>query len=229
MNILAIDTSNLPLSIAIVSGDKVLGEYTLNVERNHSIRLMPAVRSLMKDVQLRPQDINLFVVARGPGSYTGVRIGVTTAKSLAWSLTKPLVGVSSLLGLAQQIPFFDGWIVPLFDARRDRVYTAAYEWRDGALVEVEVEQILHKQELARLIAESGKAALFLGDDVQRYRAYFAEELGEQACFVNAAYQIPRAAQLAMIGLRLFEQGHTESLAFAPNYLQPTEAEANLGK
>ncbi len=229
MNILAIDTSNLPLSIAVVNDDKVLGEWTLNVERNHSIRLLPAIRTLLEEVRLTPKEIDLFVVARGPGSYTGVRIGVTTAKSLAWAVSKPLVGISSLEALAHQIPLFNGVIIPLFDARRDRFYTAGYEWQSGKLIEVLSEQIFHKEELARLLYERGGDVLFVGDDARKHREYLEEALAEQAYFLPPAYQIPRAAHLAHLGYKLYEKGQIEEITFTPTYLQPTEAEVNLRK
>lgn len=229
MNILAIDTSNLPLSVAVVNNEKVLGEWTLNVERNHSIRLMPAIRSLLEEVRLSAKEIDLFVVARGPGSYTGVRIGVTTAKSLAWAVGKPLVGVSSLQVLAHQIPFFDGVIVPLFDARRGRFYASVYEWQNGELLEVVPEQVLHKDDLVRVLAECNANVLFLGDDVGMQQVYLAEALKEKARFLSPAYHIPRAAHLAQLGYKLYEQGHTEDITFAPTYLQATEAEVNLGR
>lgn len=227
MNILAIDTSNLPLSIAVIDENKVLGELATNVEKNHSIRLMPLLKTLLNEVQISPQELDLIAVARGPGSYTGVRIGVTTAKSMAWALKKPLIGVSSLMGLAHQIPFFDGLIIPLFDARRERVYTGGYAWKQGELVEVIPEQILHIADLANKIKELERKALFVGDDVSKHRASFIDLIGERAEFLPNVYHLPRAAHIAQIGLRLYQQGKEENLGFAPSYLQVAEAEARL--
>lgn len=229
MNILAIDTSNLPLSVAVTTEDKVLAECTFNVERNHSIRLIPTIDILLQEVCLTPADLDLFVVARGPGSYTGVRIGVTTAKSLAFSVGKPLVGVSSLLAIAHQVPYFDGIVLPLFDARRKRMYTAGYEYRQGIWEEVIREQVLHVDALIEELKERGRSALFLGDDVRVFRDQLMNTLGEQAHFLPMSYQLPRAAHIAQIGYRLHQAGHQEDLAFEPTYLQQTEAEANLSK
>lgn len=229
MNILAIDTSNLPLSIAVTTEDKVLGECTFNVERNHSIRLMPAIDMLMKEVRLSPSDIDLFVVARGPGSYTGIRIGVTTAKSLAFSMEKPLVGVSSLLAIAHQVPYFDGIVFPLFDARRKRMYTAGYEYREGNWEEVLPEQVIHVDSLVEELKGRGRACLFLGDDVRVFREQLAGELGTLAHFLPMAYQLPRAAHIAQIGYRLYQAGHQEEITFQPTYLQQAEAEVNLSR
>ena len=130
MNVLAIDTSNYSLGIALVNQEQVIGEYITNMKKNHSIRVMPAIEKLMQDCEMKPTDVEKIVVAKGPGSYTGVRIGVTIAKTLAWTLNIPLVGISSLEALAAGAGrYFDGCISPLFDARRGQIYTGLYQYR----------------------------------------------------------------------------------------------------
>src|SRR5574342_1124584 len=126
MTILAIDTSNYALGVALLEENQVLGEYMTNLKKNHSVRIMPAIQTLMQDCDRVPADLTKVVVAKGPGSYTGVRIGVTIAKTLAWTLKKDLVGISSLEVLAQSGKYFDGFTVPLFDARRTQVFTGLY-------------------------------------------------------------------------------------------------------
>lgn len=227
MNILAIDTSNLPLSIAVVTEERVLSEWTSSVMRNHSERLMPLLESMLREAGLKPKDIDLIAVAQGPGSYTGVRIGVTTAKTMAWALQKPLVGVSSLMALAYQIPYFPGIIVPMFDARRARVFTAGYRWNDGSLTEVIQEQILHLRDLSELLLKTGEPVLFLGDDVRIYQDDLRDSLGELAQFPSPIYRLPRAASIAWLGMLRYMQGKEETLTFAPQYLQPTEAEVRF--
>lgn len=124
---LGIDTANAPLSVAIVKDGQVLAEVTQNIKLTHSVGAMPAIEELFGRVNLKPADIDAIAVSEGPGSYTGVRIGVSIAKTLAWSLKKPLVGVSSLRALAANVSVFNGLICPLVDARRQNVYTALYE------------------------------------------------------------------------------------------------------
>ena len=118
MNILAIDTSNRPMSVALYHNEIPLIEHTLNSKRNHSVQLMPAIEYLMKEVNLQPKDLSKIVVANGPGSYTGLRIGVTTAKTLAWSLNIPLVTVSSLELVAANLIYSNGLVCSFFDARQ---------------------------------------------------------------------------------------------------------------
>lgn len=123
MNILAMDTSNQILGVALLQDEQLIGSITTNIKKNHSIRLMPAINQLMHEVAMTPAELDKIVVAKGPGSYTGVRIGLTTAKSMAWSLDIPVVGISSLEALAWQGHFYDSYICPFFDARRGLVFT----------------------------------------------------------------------------------------------------------
>ena len=133
---LAIDTSNQTLSVAICNDQQLIGQYTGTTNKNHSLALMPAIDFIMKENQITPQGIERIVVAQGPGSYTGLRIGVTTAKTLAWTLGVELVGISSLASLAANSLDYQGLIVPLFDARRNNVYTGIYQWQGSQLVTI---------------------------------------------------------------------------------------------
>ena len=108
MTILAIDTSNHTLGIALVRDDTVVGESITYLKKNHSVRAMPTVEALMKECGVAPNELSKIVVAKGPGSYTGVRIGVTIAKTLAWTLSIPITAVSSLETLAANGRYFDG-------------------------------------------------------------------------------------------------------------------------
>ncbi|MBE3555024.1 MAG: tRNA (adenosine(37)-N6)-threonylcarbamoyltransferase complex dimerization subunit type 1 TsaB [Thermicanus sp.] len=224
---LGIDTSNLPLGIALLSEGKVLAEWTSNGEKNHSIRLMPAIAQVFKETGVPPEKTDLVAVAQGPGSYTGVRIGVATAKALAWAWGKPLVGISSLKALAHQVPFFPGLIVPFFDARRGRLYTAAYRWSQGALVEVIPENIFHIEELVERLKEDEEAVLFLSEDAEKGRDFLEKALKAKAFFLPGEYSLPRASHIARLGEIRYLDGEKEDLLFTPNYLQRTEAEVRL--
>lgn len=142
MKWLAIDTSTLVMGVALVDENHVLGEVTTNMKKNHSVRLMPMVARLMEELELKVSDLDAVAVASGPGSYTGVRIGVTTAKTIAWSRNIPLIGVSSLAALAMNGVRFEGMVVPLFNARRDRVYTGGYRFVEGSLKTIYPDSVL---------------------------------------------------------------------------------------
>ena len=126
MKVLAFDTSSKALSVAILDGKNLLADVTVNIKKNHSITLMPAIDFLMASVDLQPSDLDRIVVAQGPGSYTGLRVAVATAKTLAYTLNIELVGVSSLYALAAAADL-DGLVVPIMDARRNNVYAGFYK------------------------------------------------------------------------------------------------------
>lgn len=223
MNVLAIDTSNYTLGIAVINEEKVVGEYITNVKKNHSVRVMPAIERLLQDCELLPQDIGKIVVAKGPGSYTGVRIGVTIAKTLAWTLRVPLVGISSLEVLAAGVGrYFPGAVSPLFDARRGQIYTGLYQYEQGQFRTVEKDQILQSKDWAMQLAECSQSILFLGNDLPLHRANLEEALGERAIFAEITEHNPRPSELALLGLHRDGQDvHT----FVPNYIRLAEAES----
>lgn len=228
MNILAIDTSTFSLSVAVSTEQKVLGEFATNLKKNHSIRLMPLISDLLAEVELAPTDLSAIVVAQGPGSYTGVRIGVATAKSMAWSLGIPLIGISSLEVIAWNGMHFPGLIVPLFDARRGQVYTAVYRSGEDGIEVVEEERIVLLENALQAWRElpGEPPMLFLGDDVALHRERIVEQLGSRAIFAPVSYSLPRAAHLVEAGRRAWAAGRTEDVAaFTPVYLQLAEAEA----
>ncbi len=227
MRILAIDTSNLVLSVALADDMRVLGEWTTNLNKNHSVRLMDSISMLMDELDLLPEQLDAIAVAHGPGSYTGVRIGVATAKSMAWSLNLPVIGVSSLQAVAMNALGFSGPIIPLFDARRGQVYTGLYRSRNMELVEAaEAERIILLREWLPVVLDraKGEPILFLGDDVRMHRETIDEIVGSQAVFAPCSFNHPRAAHIAIIGAkRLVEAANVHELV--PEYLQVAEAEA----
>lgn len=227
MKIIAIDTSTLVMGIALLDEHRVLGEVTTNSIKNHSVRLMPMISRLMEELELSPSDLDAVVVASGPGSYTGVRIGVTTAKTIAWSRGIPLIGISSLETLAMNGLRFEGMVVPLFDARRDRVYTGCYRGEKGRMTPVYSDRVLPLDKWLETLKGQGPI-LFLGDDVAPFQERIIAVLGDHAFFGSPAENLPRAAHLGWLGLqRWHEEGASESITFAPEYLQLTEAEARL--
>nr|WP_315364423.1 tRNA (adenosine(37)-N6)-threonylcarbamoyltransferase complex dimerization subunit type 1 TsaB [Cytobacillus firmus] len=224
MKVLAIDTSNYPLGVALLDGDQVIGEYITNVKKNHSVRVMPAIDTLIKDCGVKPAELDKIVVAKGPGSYTGVRIGVTIAKTLAWTLNKPLVGVSSLeVYAASAGRYFNGVISPLFDARRGQIYTGLYQYREGQLVSLIKDQLLLSKDWAAMLSEHQENVLFIGNDLPLHKDIFTELLKERAVFASPAEHNPRPAELALLGR---DQEPEDVHSFVPNYIRIAEAEAN---
>ncbi|GLI85099.1 tRNA threonylcarbamoyladenosine biosynthesis protein TsaB [Rossellomorea marisflavi] len=221
MKILAIDTSNFPLGVALINEDKVIGEYMTNVKRNHSLKAMPAVEQLLKDCDTNVKELTKIVVANGPGSYTGVRIGVTLAKTLAWSLDIPLVPVSSLAVLASSGRYFNGYLSPIFDARRGQVYTGLYRFRDGKLENVLEDRNVMLTDWVEELKNYEGEILFVGNDTGIHAEAIKGALGEKAVLAPFVSHNPRPSELAYIGMDMEESTAHEVL---PNYIRMAEAE-----
>jgi tRNA threonylcarbamoyladenosine biosynthesis protein TsaB len=222
MKVLAIDTSTFTLGIALTEGDQVIGEYVTNLKKNHSLRVMPAIEALLKDCDTQPSELGKVVVARGPGSYTGVRIGVTIAKTLAWTLNIPIVGVSSLETLAANGRYFNGLLSPLFDARRGQIYTGLYHFKENSLQTVIEDTNVLASDWALLLKEYNQPILFIGMDSEIHRKVLVENLGDMALFVPTSLYNPRPGELALMGRnKEAEEVHH----FVPNYVRLAEAEA----
>jgi tRNA threonylcarbamoyladenosine biosynthesis protein TsaB len=223
MHILAIDTSNQALGVAIMKENEVIGEIRTNISKNHSVRLMPAIDYVMKEVNLTPDQLDKVVVAKGPGSYTGVRIGLTTAKTLAWSLNIPIVGVSSLEGLAYQGRFSDSLICPFFDARRGLVYTGLYQFKDGKILLVEEEQNTMFSDWLDKLAKLEQHVLFLSPDILKHKDSIQDKIGARALIPEMTYHNPKPSDL-VLAASYHKEDKTHTLT--PNYLRLAEAEAN---
>ena len=212
MNILAMDTSNKSLSLALLHDKELLGQVTLNIKKNHSITLMPAIDFLMNSLDMKPTDLDRIVVAQGPGSYTGLRIAVATAKTLAHTLKIELVGVSSLLALVPEQA--EGLVIPIVDARRNNVYAGFYQ--SGQTVQPEAH--LPLAEVLEIAGATNQPVTFVGET-----AAFAEQI--EAALPQATLQptLPDAAAIGRLGLDLPAQSIHD---FVPNYLKRVEAEEN---
>jgi tRNA threonylcarbamoyladenosine biosynthesis protein TsaB len=222
MKALAIDTSNFALGIALAEETSVVGEYITNINKNHSLRVMPAIQSLLKDCDIKPSELEKIVVARGPGSYTGVRIGVTIAKTLAWTLGIPLTGVSSLEVVAANSRYFKGYVSPLFDARRGQIYTGLYEYKENSLQTVIGDTNVLASDWAARIKEYSLPVLFVGTDVNLHKETLQGILGDLAFFSPLALNNPRPGELALLGMHREEE---DIHSFVPNYVRLAEAEA----
>lgn len=221
---LGIDTANAPLSVAIVKDGKLVAEVIQNIKVTHSVGAMPAVEELFVKANMKPAQVDAIAISEGPGSYTGVRIGVTIAKTLAWTLKKPLVGVSSLQVLAANAKLFSGVICPLFDARRQNVYAAAYQ---GQTLEAVIPDYHdHIDGLIAKLKALNEPVLFIGTDVDVFWDTIKATLGDQASRAYYTLDLPRASELIAIAetreLPAVEAVHH----FVPQYRRIAEAEAN---
>ncbi|UBH15124.1 tRNA (adenosine(37)-N6)-threonylcarbamoyltransferase complex dimerization subunit type 1 TsaB [Macrococcus armenti] len=214
MKLLHIDTSNQPLSVSITDGDSVLAEFNSGMRINHSITLMSQVESLLKYTGLTMKDIEGVTVAHGPGSYTGLRIGVTAAKTLAYTLDIPLYSVSSLAALAATVRMHEFLLIPVFDARRNHVYAGMYRYKGVKLEMIEEDQYISIDELNEKLKQQHLPYIFLGMDAVKLEASLKGPV---------FYCIPRSAEMR----RLIDTNDPVNVhAFEPTYLRISEAERN---
>ena len=221
---LGIDTANTPLSVAIVKDGVLLAEENTSMAINHSLRAMPAIEEIFEKAGILPADIDAIAVSEGPGSYTGVRIGVTIAKTLAWTLDKPLVGVSSLKAIAANGLFFDGLICPLADARRENVYAGVYKMNKGMLTSVVEDGHYSLEEIIDEIKQLDLPVLFIGKDTSLHEDKLIEQFGENAVIAPLHFNLPRASSLIYMAGQSDEKVDIHN--FVPEYRRIAEAEAN---
>ncbi|AJK86222.1 MULTISPECIES: tRNA (adenosine(37)-N6)-threonylcarbamoyltransferase complex dimerization subunit type 1 TsaB [Lysinibacillus] len=221
---LGIETANTPLSIAVVKDGKVVAEMVQNIKLTHSAGAMPAIEEILARIDVRPNDLDAIAVSEGPGSYTGVRIGVTLAKTLAWTLQKPLVGVSSLKTLAANAALYNGLICPIFDARRGNVYTAVYQ---GETLEALVEDHhAHIDDLLVRLKALEQPILFVGTDVDIFWENIVQILGEHAVRAPFSIDLPRATEVIHLATKMELPSVEATHHFVPQYKRIAEAEAN---
>ena len=212
MKLLAFDTSNQALSLAILEDEHLLAQTTLNIKKNHSITLMPAIDFLMNSLDMKPTDLDRIAVAQGPGSYTGLRIAVATAKTLAHTLKIELVGVPSLLALVpEQV---EGLVIPIMDARRNNVYAGFYQ--SGQAVRPEAH--LPLAEVLEIAGAANQSVTFVGETTA-----FVEQIKDALPQAAIQSTLPDAATIGRLGLDLPAQSIHD---FVPNYLKRVEAEEN---
>jgi len=230
MKILAVDTSSLVAAVAITDNERLMGEYILNHKKNHSQKLMPMIKELMDNLELNPKDIDIFAAASGPGSFTGLRIGITTVKALAYAVNKPVVSVPTLDALAFNIPVYDSLVCPIMDARNNQVFTAVYKWEKGIPVNITEYMGVPVNELVQLIKGKNQKVVFLGDAVGIHKDFLKEELKENCEFAPGNLMLQKASSIAQLALIKAINGMTESsFDMVPFYLRKSQAEREYEK
>lgn len=226
MKLLGIETSTRTGSVAIIEGEEIIAEYTLNIQETHTSRLMPALDHILKEAHLTIHQMDAIAVSLGPGSFTGLRIGVATAKGLCLALRKPLVGIPTLDAFAHNICCTSHIICPLLDARKGEVYAALYRYR-APIAGHELQKLTSELVLPldELLSKINNSAVFLGDALDKYRNLIERNLREDAFFAPPYLNLPRAANVAVLGLEKLKSGEETDLQnIEPLYVRRPEAE-----
>ncbi|OVE70081.1 tRNA (adenosine(37)-N6)-threonylcarbamoyltransferase complex dimerization subunit type 1 TsaB [Clostridium diolis] len=235
MIILAVDSSSKVATAALMKDDKLLGEITLNDKKEHSIILMSIIQELLNNNNLSIDDIDGYVISKGPGSFTGLRIGMATIKGLSLGSNKPYISVSSLDALAFSVSNFDGIICPIMDALRNSVYTSLYKGEytccnnnNSSNLPIKLERLLDYSaldidELIEIIKSKNEKVIFIGDGVDKYKDYLIDNC-PNSYFPPNHLNLIRASSLGEIGSALLKNGEYDDPNSAPVYLKKSQAE-----
>lgn len=222
MLVMGIETSTMQGGVALLSGQGLLSEYLLNVKATHTERLLPSIDRVLRDAGIALSQVEGLAVAAGPGSFTGLRIGLSTAKGLAVAVDKPLVGISTLEAMAWTLPFCIHPICPILDARKGEIYCALFRHQGDRLIRLMDEAAISPE---LLIARIEQNTVFLGDGLSVYGDLLKSRLGELALFPPFSQRGGRAAAVAELGRRRLLLGQRDDVSrLTPRYLRPSEAE-----
>lgn len=226
MKILAVEASGSVAGVALTEDNILRAEFTLNYKMTHSQTIMPLINEVKQYLNLDLKSIDYIACSAGPGSFTGLRIGAATAKGIAMGIKKPIVPVSTLAGLAYNVYMTDALICPVIDARRDQVYTAFYEWKDGKLNTVVGDRIAMIDDVIKEAQEFNKTVIFVGDGIFVH----TDKINSVNTFVMApaSCNMQRASSVASLAAELVKEGrYIEGSSFVPVYLRKSQAEREL--
>lgn len=225
MRILALDSSGLVATVAILEDEQMIAEYTVNYKKTHSQTLLPMLDEIVKMTEFDLTTIDAIAVAGGPGSFTGLRIGAATAKGLGLALNKPLIHVPTVDGMAYNLYGTTGLICPIMDARRNQVYTGLYRFENGEFQIVEKQMAIAVQELVEKLNQYGEKVTFLGDGVPVYGKDLKNQLKVECYFAPAHMNRQRATAVGALGMQYYQEGKLQTAAqHHPDYLRLSQAE-----
>jgi tRNA threonylcarbamoyladenosine biosynthesis protein TsaB len=224
--ILSADTSGKTASVALLDHQKIIANYTINTGLTHSQKFLPLIEQMLVCVDIDISEIDYFAISNGPGSFTGLRIGVATIKAIAQALNKPIVEISTLDGLSYNFPNFSGYICPIIDARRQEVYTAVY--KNGKKVMDDCNITL--EDLFDFFKDKKGKIMFLGDGVLSYRDIIEKALQKRALFAPSNLLLQNASSVGLIAQREIKNGNITSYKNVKvAYLKKTQPEQEKEK
>ncbi|MFW5902202.1 MAG: tRNA (adenosine(37)-N6)-threonylcarbamoyltransferase complex dimerization subunit type 1 TsaB [Thermodesulfobacteriota bacterium] len=225
MKILAVDTATESCSVAVVDNGNLVAEFTHSHGLTHTRRLMPMIDRVLDDCGLSINDMDGLAATLGPGSFTGLRIGLSTVKGLAFGASKPVAGVSALDVLARQFPFADCRICAMIDARKNEVYAAEYQWHQSAPETLRSTRAAAPETVLAEIAALDTPCLYVGNGARRYKDQIAAVQGAHARFCPDGQNIIRAAVVGFMAQEVFDARRNIPLSdLTPLYIRAPDAE-----
>ncbi|QCX33966.1 tRNA (adenosine(37)-N6)-threonylcarbamoyltransferase complex dimerization subunit type 1 TsaB [Caloramator sp. E03] len=223
MRVLAIESSCSAAGVAVINEEKVESEIFLDYKLQHSTILFPMIENLLKLLEITINDIDAVAVSGGPGSFTGLRIGLAAAKGIAQGRNKKFIAVSSLDAMAFAQVGFDGIICPIMNALRDNVYTCLYRWNEGRFERICEYEALHIKDLIERL--KGNKVMFCGDAMLLHKNTIIEELQENAYFAPKTSLMPKASALGELALLRLKEGNLDNIyTYSPIYIRQSQAE-----
>jgi len=226
VKVIGIDSSTMTGSIGLIDEDRPVAQYSLKIDVTHSERLMETIDLVLQGARIALKEIDGFAVSIGPGSFTGLRIGLGTVKGLCMATGKPAAAVSTLEALAANMPFCRYLLCPLLDARKKEVYAALFKYREeGCMIRLTDDRVVSPEFLIEQIREP---VVFLGDGVDVYKDFLKGRLGDHAYFAPMNAMLPSGISVAMLGLAKLKKGEVITDTEIPVYIRRSEAELKFG-
>ena len=224
MKILGIDTSSMAASVAVIEDNKLICEYKINTKKTHSQKLMPMIENMLSLSDLNVRELDAIAVCEGPGSFTGLRIGMATAKAIAHVNDIPVIGVNSLEALAANMNLCDKKICSILDAQRNQVYTGRYQYEGTKLVEIKEIGIQQIDELLEELAQSGEQWILVGEAVYKYEDKIREISNIE--IPAASNNVTKAGSLCSVAKVKFDEGKDifDCYTVNPLYIRKSQAE-----
>lgn len=228
MKILALESSGLVASVAVVTEDRMIGEYTTNFKKTHSQTLLPMMDTLLKMTGIQVNEMDAIAVSGGPGSFTGLRIGSATAKGLGLALNKPIVSVPTVDAIAYNLCGTEAVVCPLMDARRNQTYTGLYTFEGDKMVILSEQKAVMIDEIIAEINTLGRRVIFLGDGVPVFRKTIEDNVKVPYSFAPVHMSQQRAGALGALAVQYYQEGRYQTAAeHEPDYLRLSQAEREL--
>lgn len=218
---LAMDTATKVCTVALCRDNELLAEYNINMGMTHSEGLLPQIQQLLDRTGVKKNEIELLAVSMGPGSFTGLRIGLATAEAMAYSWQCYLHGVDTLKAMAYNIPVEGVVLSPVLDAQKGNYYQAIYKWENGKLVELSPVEVVSKEQLFERLAVHGCPAIILGECKRLEQM----ELPETVSLASMALRMPRASSVGFLAQNEFNADTDKKIfGLEPYYIRRSEAE-----